>query len=91
MIGSKIQLLMRDITTGEEKVVMYNVNSIEDSADSRLKSLLKIESETGTALKDTVQFSLSKGEMEPYDTLKPINCFDSKKRGKSSKRSKISF
>jgi len=54
MIGSKIQLLMRDLTTGEEKLVMYNVNSIENSEDSRLKSLLKMESDTGTALKDTV-------------------------------------
>lgn len=82
---------MRDITTGEEKLVMYHVKSIENSDDYKLKSLLKIESEVGTALKETVQLSLSKEEMEPYDTLQPINCFYSKKRGKSLKRSKISL
>jgi hypothetical protein len=42
---------MRDITTGEEKLVMYNVNNVENSEDSRLKSLLRIEPDS--AIKDT--------------------------------------
>lgn len=75
---------MRDVRTGEEKLVMYNVNSVEQSAESPLKSLLKIEAET--VAKET--FSLSR-DMEPYDSLKPVHCFDSK-RPKSAKRTKPS-
>ena len=82
MVGSKIQLLMRDVTTGKEKLVMYNVNSVEQSAESPLKSLLKVEAET--VAKET--FSLSK-DMEPYDSLKPVHCFETK-RPKSAKRVK---
>lgn len=73
---------MRDVRTGEEKLVMYNVNSVEKSAESPLKSLLKIEADT--VAKET--FSLSR-DVEPYDSLKPVHCYNSK-RPKSAKRTK---
>lgn len=69
VLGNRLQLLMRDINTGTEKLVMYQVDTVIQP-DEAAKSEIKAETEN-------IQRDLSARDSqreEVYDSLKP--CFE---------------